>query len=150
MMASHCAAVTAVKSNCAASRAPSGKKSSKPNTPIHVALASGETFFESILPKMLNSASPMTAPKISRFPANGREPRAACGDAPNTLTSMMPQTVNAIPSHVRRSARSFSQIAEITPNAAGVVLVMIPPSAALVRRKPYSKKTENRNTPQNA
>src|SRR5438128_499193 len=91
-------------------------------------------------------ASATTAPNTSALPSAGCGPRAGVA-APRDVTMRMPSTASPIAADRRPVQRSPRTTAASAAATAGVVLVTIPPSAALVRARPARSRTLNANIP---
>ena len=111
------------------------------------AVARGVTRSEAALPKMVNRASEITAPKTNRFPSSGAGPRTAPLSEPRTFSATIPSTDRTMPPTTHGPTFSLRKKNEIVPTTAGVVLVMTPPSAAVVKSRPHCRSTRNRKIP---
>ncbi|OGL00094.1 MAG: hypothetical protein A3D33_06180 [Candidatus Rokubacteria bacterium RIFCSPHIGHO2_02_FULL_73_26] len=96
------------------------------------------------------TASPSTAPNTSTSPSTGAGPRAPGGPAVATLSVRTPSTASTTAAVRRAVQRSRSTSAASAAATAGVVLVTMPPSAALVSRRPKSRSTLNAKMPVSA
>ena len=107
----------------------------KPSALMAVATTSGGSRCETTRLQTTKMASPTTAPKISTLPRSGHAPGVP-SPPPATFSARMPTTASATPAvraGLQRSPRTTTASVAAT---AGVVLVTIPPSAALVNASP--------------
>ena len=100
-----------------------------------VATTSGDRRREATRLQTTKTASPTTAPKIRTLPRSGRGPRIS-NPRPATLSASMPTTASATPSVRARLQRSPRTMTASVAATAGVVLVTMPPSPALVNARP--------------
>lgn len=124
-----------------------GKNKSNENPIIINVLVIGRSEKVIFFLKIVKRASPATANKTKAFPKIACIPVSPISLMLPVLISNIPKTHNIIPSNAFGAILSFKNKKEKIANIAGVVLVMIPPSVAVVYFNPYRIKIRNRNIP---
>src|SRR5438445_572275 len=141
------ASASRLSGNARISSSAAGRNIAKPSALMAVATTSGGRRCEATRLHTTKTASPTTAPKTSRLPRSGHGPRAP--SPPAVLSARIPATARATPSVRGRLQRSPSATTASAAATAGVVLVTMPPSAALVNLRPSSRSTLNAKMPAN-